>query len=56
MNQNSVQEQIKSRLMSRTGLYNSLHNLLYYSLISRNIKIEIYNTIISLVVLYGFET
>ena len=55
-NQNSVQEQIKSRLRSGTGFYHSLQNRLSSSLLSRNIKIEIYRTIILLVVLCGCET
>ena len=56
MNQNSIQEEIKSRLKSRNACYHSLKNLLSYSLLSKNIKIKIYSIIILLVVLYGCGT
>jgi len=55
-NQNSIQEEIKSRLKSGNACYHSVQNLLSYSLLSKNIKIKIYRTIILLVVLYGCET
>ena len=50
-NQNSFQEEIKLGLKSRNALYHSVQNLLYFSLLSNNIK-----TIILPVVLYGCET
>jgi hypothetical protein len=55
-NQNSVQEEIKSRLMSGNACYHSLQNRLSSSLLSKNAKIVIYRTIILPVVLYGRET
>jgi hypothetical protein len=54
-NQNSIQEEIKSRLKSGNACYHSMQNLLSSSLLSRNLKIKIYRTII-LPVLYGCET
>ena len=55
-NQNSIQEEIKSRLNSWNVSYHSLQNLLSSSLLSKNLKINIYRTIILPVVLYGCET
>jgi hypothetical protein len=55
-NQNSIQEEIKSRLKSGNACYNSVQNVLSYSLLSKNIKIEIYRTIFLPVVVYGCET
>ena len=55
-NQNSIQEEINSRLQSRIACYHSVHNLLSSSLLSKNTKIKIYRTIILPVVLYGCET
>ena len=54
-NQNSIQEEIKSRLKSGNACFQSVHNLLSSSFITRNIKIRIYRTIISPVVLYGYK-
>jgi hypothetical protein len=54
-NQNSIHEEIKSRLESRNACYHSVQNLLSSSLLSRNVKIKIYRTIILPVVLYGCE-
>jgi hypothetical protein len=45
-NQNSIQEEIKSRLKSGNACYLSVQNLLYSSLLSKNIKTKIYRTII----------
>jgi hypothetical protein len=56
MNQNSVQEEIKSRLKSENACYHSVQNFLSSSLLSRKLKIKIYLTIIFPVVLYGCET
>jgi hypothetical protein len=53
---NSVQEEIKSRLELGNACYYSVQNLLSSSLLSKNLKIKIYRTIILLVVLYGCET
>jgi len=44
-NQNSIQEEIKSRLKSGNACYYSLQNLLSSSLLSKNLKINIYKTI-----------
>ena len=55
-NQNSIQEEIKSRLKSGNVCYHSVQNLLSSSLLSKNLNIKIYRTIILLVVLYGCET
>jgi len=55
-NQNSIQEEIKSRLKSGNACYYSVQNLLSFRLLSKNLKIKIYRTIILPVVLYGCET
>jgi len=55
-NQNSIAEEIKSRLRSGNGCYHSVQNLLSSRLPSKNLKIKIYRTIILPVVLYAFET
>jgi len=55
-NQNSIQEEIKSRLKSGNVCYHSVQNLLCSSLVSKNLKITIYRTIILPVVLNGCET
>ena len=55
-NQNSIPEEIKSRLRSRNVCYHSVQNLLSYRLLSKNLKIKVYRTIILPVVLYGCET
>ena len=54
--QNSIQEEIKSRLKSRNACYHSVQNLLSSSLVPKNLKIKIYRTIILPVVLCGCET
>jgi hypothetical protein len=55
-NQNLIQEEIKRRLNSGNACYHSVRNLLSSRLLSKNIKIIIYRTIILPVVLYGCET
>jgi len=55
-NQNSIVEEIKSRLRLGNANYNSVQNLLSSRLLSKNLKIKIYRTIILPVVLYGCET
>jgi hypothetical protein len=52
-NQNSIHEDIKSRLKSGNAYYHSVQNLLSSSVLSRSVKIKKYSTIILLVVLYG---
>jgi hypothetical protein len=54
-NQNSIQEEVKSRLKSENACYYSVQNLLSSRLLSKNLKIRIYRAII-LPVLYGCET
>jgi len=54
--QNSIQEETKSRLKSGNACYHSVQNRLSSSLLSKNLKIKIYRTIILPVVLYGCET
>jgi hypothetical protein len=56
INQNLIQEEIKSRLNSGNACYHSVQNLLSSRLLSKNIKTKIYKTIILPVVLYGCET
>jgi len=55
-NQNFIQEEIKSRLKSGNACYHLVQNLLSCRLLSKNLKIEIYRTIILPVVLYGCAT
>ena len=55
-NLNYIQEEIKSRLKLGSACYYSVQNLLSSSLLSKNLKIKIYRTIILFVVLYGCET
>jgi sorting nexin-29 len=54
--QNSVQEEIRSRLKLGNACYYSVQNLLSSRLLSKNFKINIYRTIILPVVLFGCET
>jgi hypothetical protein len=55
--QNSIQEEIKSRLKLGNAYYHSVQNLLSSRLLSKNLKDQdIYRTIILPVVLYGCET
>jgi len=54
-NQNSIPEEIKSRLKSGNTCYHSVQNLLSSNLLSKNLKIKIYRTLILPVVLYGCE-
>jgi len=55
-NQSSMQEEIKSRLKSGNACYHLVQNLLYSSLLYKNLKIKICRTIMLPVVLYGCET
>jgi len=45
-NHSSIQEEIKSRLNSGNACYHSVQNLLSSSLLSKNLKINVYRTII----------
>jgi hypothetical protein len=56
MNQNSIQEEIKSRLQSGNACYHSAQNLSLSRLLSKNLKIRTYRTTIFPVVLYGRKT
>jgi hypothetical protein len=56
MNQNSIQEEIKSRIKPWNAGYHSVQNRLFSNLQSKNIQIKIYRTIILPAVLYGCET
>ena len=51
-----MQEEIKSRLKSGNACCHLVQTLLSFCLLSKNIKIEIYRTIILHIVLYGCET
>jgi hypothetical protein len=55
-NQNLILEEIKRRLNSGNGCYHSVQNLLSSRLLSKNVKVRIYKTIIWPGVLYGCET
>ena len=55
-NQNSIVEEIKSGLKSGNACYHSVQNLLSSRLLTKNLKIKVYRTIILPVVLYGCET
>ena len=54
-NQNSILEEMKSRLKPENTCYRSVQNILSSSLLSKNLKIMIHRTII-LPVVYGCET
>ena len=53
---NSIQEEIKSRLQSGNAFYHLVQNVLSSSLLSRNINIKMYRTVMLCAVLYGCET
>jgi hypothetical protein len=55
-NQNDIHDEIKSRLNSGNACYYSVQNLLSSCLVSKNLKIKIYKTVILPVVLYGCKT
>ena len=52
---NSIREEIKCRLRSGNACYHSVQNLLSSMLLSKNLKIKVYKTIILPVVLYGVK-
>jgi hypothetical protein len=54
--QNCMHEEIKSRLNSGNACCSSVHSLLSSRLLSGNVNVKIYKTIILPVVLYGCET
>ena len=51
-----MQEEIKSGQKSRNSCYHSVQNLLSFSLLSKNLNIKMYRTIMLPVALYGCET
>ena len=51
--QNSIEEEIKCRLTAGNSSYYSVQTLLSSRILSKNLKIKIYKTIILPVVLYG---
>ena len=55
-NQNSIAEEIKSRVRSGSACYHSVQNLLSSRLLSKNLKIKISRILILPVVLNGCET
>jgi hypothetical protein len=55
-NQNSIEEEIMSRLKLGNTCYYSVQNLLSSCLLSKTLKVKIYRTIILAVVLFGCET
>jgi hypothetical protein len=55
-NQNLIREEIKRSSNSGNACYHSVQNLLSSRLLSKNLRIRIYKTIILPVVLYGCET
>jgi len=54
--QNYIQEEMKCRLKSGNTCYHLVQNLLSSSLLSKNLKVKVYRTIILPVVFYGCET
>jgi hypothetical protein len=55
-NQNLIQEEIKRRLNFCNACYHPFQNLLSSQLLSKNLRIIIYKTILLNLVLYGCET
>jgi hypothetical protein len=55
-NKNLIQEEFKRRLNLGYACYHSVQKLLSSRLLSKNVKIRIYKTIIWPAVLYGCET
>jgi hypothetical protein len=54
--QNSMNENVKSRLNSGNACYHSVQSLLSSRLLSKNIDFKLYKTIIFPVVFYGCQT
>jgi hypothetical protein len=55
-NQNLILEEIKRRLISGNACYHSVQSLLSSCLLSKDVQIRIYKSIILPVVLYGSDT
>jgi hypothetical protein len=56
INRNLIQEEIKRRMSLGNACYHSVQNLLSSRLMSKNVKIRMYKTIILPVVLYDCDT
>jgi hypothetical protein len=56
LNRNSVHEEIRSRVKPGRVCHQSVQNVLSCRLLSKNIKVKVWRTIILTVVLYGCET
>ena len=54
-NQNSIEHEIKRRLISGNACFHSAQNILFSRFLSKSIKIKIYRNIILAVVLFGCE-
>jgi hypothetical protein len=54
--QNCIHKEVKSRLNSGNAYYQSVQSILSFRLLSRNVKVKMYKTIILPVVLHGCET
>jgi hypothetical protein len=55
MDHNCMHKEIKTRLNSGNAFYHSVHSLLPSRLLSTNVKVKIYKSIILPAVLYGYE-
>jgi hypothetical protein len=55
-NKNDIHDEIKTTLNSGNACYHSVQNLLFSRLISKNLKIKIYSSVILSVVLCGYKT
>jgi hypothetical protein len=55
-NQNDIRDEIKTRLNSGNACYYSVQNLLSSRVISKNLNMKVYKTVIMLIVLCGCET
>jgi hypothetical protein len=55
-NQNDIHDEIKSRLNPGNACHCSVQNSLSSRFVSKNLKIQIYKTVILPVALYGCET
>ena len=55
VDKDSIAEEIKSRLRSGNACYHSVQNLLSSRLLSKNLKIKIYRTIILLLFCMGVK-
>jgi hypothetical protein len=56
INQNSIQEEIENRLRSGNASCHSVQNLLFSSLLSKNLNIKIYRNLILRAAFYRCET